>query len=170
MSYALDLLIALICVLVAALYVIQIKATHVYTRFVGPNGLPIPAEEASRQDPDNPAPDVVVELFTTLSHNPYCAPPAEDGWHRREDQLPTWKNYVHAAFGLVLAVGAVGLVLGAFLPTTPIAWVLASASAIALAVDLPRLLGQLFDRQFFLLMFVPQAIVGLGAFAAYRLL
>ncbi len=69
-----------------------------------------------------------------------------------------------------MAIGAVGLVLGAFLPTTPIAWMLALASAIALAVDLPRLLGQLVDRQFFLLMFMPQAIVALGAFAAYRLL
>lgn len=169
MSYAVDLLTALFCAVAAALYVSQIKSTRIYARRIGPDGQLVPGGPIDLSAPPDEEPDVEIEVFTTLSHNPHCAPPQEEGWQRQEDQPPDWKNYVNAGFGLVLAIGAVGLALGAFLPTTPIAWLLASASAIALAVDLPRLAGQFIDREVFLLMFAPQVIVAIGAFAAYRL-
>ncbi len=170
MSYAVDFLIALICSIVAVLQIMQVKATLVYNRYVGPDGRPLPADTVIESDLMIPDSDIELEVYTTKSKSPHCAPPVDDGWTRGDDRLPTIRSYVDAGFGVVLAVAVVGLVLGGVVPTTPIAWMVFAAVALIFAVDLPRLIGNLIAGQFSPLVFLPQAFMVLGVFAAYRLI
>ena len=168
MSYGIDLLIALLCALIAPLMIMQIKTTIKYSRYIGPDDQPIPAADAAHLDLSDPDCDVGIEVFATKSAS--CPVPEGEGWIREDDQPPTVSSYVNAAFGISLAIAAAALVFASFLPTVPIAWFVFAAIAMAFLCDLPRLARLFAAGQFGLLVFIPQAFMALGLFAAYRLL
>ena len=168
MSYAIDFLIAVFCAIVATLQIMQIKTTIRYSRYVGPDDQPVPIGTVTDADLSDPECDLGIEIYATKSAS--CPPPEGGGWKREDDQPPNARSYLNAAFGLMLATAATGLVFGETLPRIPIAWMLSAGVAVVFIVDLPRLIKLLAMGRFSLLVLIPQAFMALGLFAAYRLL
>lgn len=168
MSYAVDFLTAVICAMIATLQIMQVKTTIRYSRYVGPDNQPVPAGTVSDIDLSDPDGDFGIEIYATKSAS--CPPPEGHGWTREDDQPPNARSYLNAAFGLILAAAATGLVFGETLPRAAIAWTLSAGVAVLFVVDLPRLIRLVAMGRSSVFALIPQAFMAAGLFAAYRLL
>ena len=173
MAYALDLLIAVLCVLTAIPLLMQMGPSTTYRRTLDEEGEPVDLE-AQNEGTDGCGAvasfdaDEVTEQVANFRGKD-APPPEGEGW-QREPSAKSFRHYLSFALGAAMLVGAVWLVFTPPWPSHYVAWAVAGSAAIYGARGIPQLLRSIGQGSLHPANLIVVGIAALGVTESLRLL
>lgn len=179
MTYALDVLIGVLCILVAIPLLMQLKRSPKYRRFVDGDGNPIDVKALVRDGMQSDG-TVTVQLdFESLNESlkqeivvVSCADmpmPEGEGWILDEGSDKNISHFALAAYGAILAFAAFCLVFASAGLGVYAAWALFAGAAVIVLTNIPRLPTLIGQGHFHPFNFVFFGIAFLGVAVGFRL-
>lgn len=175
MIYALDLITGLLCVVVAFPLLMQLRRSPKYRRYLDGQGKPIDPKAMVRDGMQGDGTVTIEIAFEDLREEVFITRmkdepmPEGDGWWLDEDSEKTYRHYLNAAFGTLLATTALCLIFALPVPGRYLAWAVFAAAATLVAVDVRRLAVLIGKQDFHPLNFIFVGLALFGAAAALRL-